>query len=112
MKVFEDMLKTDSKTGKRKSINVQKSFDDGKVAGVRTEYRHKKVGKNGGWKGRISDYEGNQWTSETRWAGRASKESRSEEKKDRRVESKENERLHNLINFSHPKGMEIRRCFQ
>ena len=50
--------------------------------------------------------------SETRWAGRASKESRSEEKKDRRVESKENERLHNLINFSHPKGMEIRRCFQ
>ena len=61
MKVFEDMFKTDSKTGKRKSINVQKSFDDGKVAGVRTEYRHKKVGKNGGWKGRISDYEGNQW---------------------------------------------------
>ena len=32
-----------------------------KVAGVRTEYRDKKVGKNGGWKGRILDYENNRW---------------------------------------------------
>ena len=49
--MFEELLKIDPETGERKIIIVKdervfkKSFKDGKVAGVRTEYRDKKVGK-------------------------------------------------------------------
>ena len=67
MKVFENMLKIDPKTGKRKPITVKdesifkKSFKDRKVAGITTVYRDKEINKNGGWKGRILDFEGNRW---------------------------------------------------
>ena len=58
LKNVEDMLKTDPETGERKTFTVKderifkKSYKDGKVAGVRTEYRDKEIGRNGGWKGR------------------------------------------------------------
>jgi hypothetical protein len=67
MEVFENMLKTNPETGKREPFIVKdersfkKSFKDAKVAGVTTEFRDKEVNKNGGWKGRILDYEGNRW---------------------------------------------------
>ena len=62
MNVFEDLLKQDPKTRKRKTFTVKdeiifkKSFKDGKCAGITTVYRDKEIGRNGGWKGRILDY--------------------------------------------------------
>ena len=53
MEVFENMLKIDSKTGKRKPITVKderifkKSFKNGKVAGITTVYRDKTLNTNG-----------------------------------------------------------------
>jgi hypothetical protein len=57
--VFEELLNTNPKTGKRKTFTVKderifkKSYKDRKSAGVITEYRDKEIGRNGGWKGRI-----------------------------------------------------------
>jgi hypothetical protein len=65
--VFENLLKQDPETGKRKTFTVRdeiifkKTFKDGKCAGITTVYRDKEVGRNGGWKGRYLDIENNRW---------------------------------------------------
>ena len=74
MNVFEDLLKQDPETRKRKTFTVKdeiifkKSFKEGKLAGITTVYRDKEINRSGGWQGRILDSENNRWLpkSETR----------------------------------------------